>query len=312
MKIGVIMGGMSTEREVSLRTGEEMIRHLDRDRYEAVPIVIDQGADLIRQVQQAGIDLALLALHGQYGEDGTVQGALETLGIPYTGSGILASSLCMNKQLSKMLLKAAGVNTPAGLCWQGMDDYDPQAVERMGYPVIVKPNTGGSSIGIQLVHNETELLAAVQESCRLDQTILIEAYIQGTEITCPIMDGELLPIIGIRSAHSEWFDYTAKYEVGGAEEKVIELPPATEQRVREAALASYRLLQCKVYARVDMILCEGIPYVLEVNTLPGMTAGSLLPKSAAAAGMTFMQVLDRIIDSSLRERGQEWGKLQHV
>ncbi|GGG01957.1 D-alanine--D-alanine ligase [Paenibacillus aceti] len=312
MKIGVIMGGMSTEREVSLRTGEEMIRRLDRDRYEAVPIVIDQGADLIRQVQQAGIDLALLALHGQYGEDGTVQGALETLGIPYTGSGILASSLCMNKQLSKMLLKAAGVNTPAGLCWQGMDDYDPQAVERMGYPVIVKPNTGGSSIGIQLVHNETELLAAVQESCRLDQTILIEAYIQGTEITCPIMDGELLPIIGIRSAHSEWFDYTAKYEVGGAEEKVIELPPATEQRVREAALASYRLLQCKVYARVDMILSEGIPYVLEVNTLPGMTAGSLLPKSAAAAGMTFTQVLDRIIDSSLRERGQEWGKLQHV
>lgn len=312
MKIGVIMGGMSTEREVSLRTGEEMIRHLDRDRYEVVPIVIDQGADLIRQVQQAEIDLALLALHGQYGEDGTVQGALETLGIPYTGSGILASSLCMNKQLSKMLLKAAGINTPAGLCWQGMDDYDPQAVERMGYPVIVKPNTGGSSIGIQLVHNETELLAAVQESCRLDQTILIESYIQGAEITCPIVDGELLPIIGIRSARSEWFDYTAKYEVGGAEEKVIELPPATEQRVREAALASYRLLQCKVYARVDMILSEGIPYVLEVNTLPGMTAGSLLPKSAAAAGMTFTQVLDRIIDSSLRERGQEWGKLQHV
>ncbi|MGM1020144.1 MAG: D-alanine--D-alanine ligase [Bacillota bacterium] len=307
MKIGVIMGGISSEREISLQTGQEMINHLDRSRYEVVPIVIEQRADLITQVQQAGIDIALLALHGQYGEDGTVQGALETLGIPYTGSGVLASSLCMNKQLSKTLLKAAGVHTPAGLCWQGMDDYDPQVVERLGYPVIVKPNTGGSSIGIQLVQNEKELLPAVQEACNLDQAILIEPYYKGTEITCSIVDGEVLPIISISSARSKWFDYKAKYEVGGAEEKVIELPPVIEQRVREAALASYRLLQCKVYARVDMILCQDRPYVLEVNTLPGMTANSLLPKSAAAAGITFTQLLDHIIASSLHERKQEWG-----
>ncbi|WP_025685039.1 D-alanine--D-alanine ligase [Paenibacillus maysiensis] len=307
MKIGVIMGGISSEHEISLQTGQEMINHLDRSRYEVVPIVIEQRADLITQVQQAGIDIALLALHGQYGEDGTVQGALETLGIPYTGSGVLASSLCMNKQLSKTLLKAAGVHTPAGLCWQGMDDYDPQVVERLGYPVIVKPNTGGSSIGIQLVQNEKELLPAVQEACSLDQAILIEPYYKGTEITCSIVDGEVLPIISISSARSKWFDYKAKYEVGGAEEKVIELPPVIEQRVREAALASYRLLQCKVYARVDMILCQDRPYVLEVNTLPGMTANSLLPKSAAAAGITFTQLLDHIIASSLHERKQEWG-----
>ncbi|ALA41962.1 D-alanine--D-alanine ligase [Paenibacillus peoriae] len=307
MKIGVIMGGISSEREISLQTGQEMINHLDRSRYEVVPMVIEQRVDLIMQVQQARIDIALLALHGQYGEDGTVQGALETLGIPYTGSGILASSLCMNKQLSKTLLKAAGVNTPEGLCWQGMNDYDPQVVERLGYPVIVKPNTGGSSIGIQLVQNEKELLPAVQEACSLDQAILIEPYYKGTEITCSIVDGEVLPIISISSARSKWFDYKAKYEVGGAEEKVVELPPVIEQRVREAALASYRLLQCKVYARVDMILCQDRPYVLEVNTLPGMTANSLLPKSAAAAGITFTQLLDHIIASSLHERKQEWG-----
>ncbi|AHC19707.1 D-alanine--D-alanine ligase [Paenibacillus polymyxa] len=307
MKIGVIMGGISSEREISLQTGQEMIDHLDRSRYEVVPMVIEQRVDLIMQVQQAGIDIALLALHGQYGEDGTVQGALETLGIPYTGSGVLASSLCMNKQLSKMLLKAAGVHTPSGLYWQGMDDYDPQVVERLGYPVIVKPNTGGSSIGIQLVQNEKELLPAVQEACSLDQAILIESYYEGTEITCSIVDGEVLPIISISSARSKWFDYKAKYEVGGAEEKVVELPPVIEQRVREAALASYRLLQCKVYARVDMILCQDRPYVLEVNTLPGMTANSLLPKSAAAAGITFTQLLDHIIASSLHERKQEWG-----
>ncbi|MEK4455546.1 D-alanine--D-alanine ligase [Paenibacillus sp. FSL R10-2748] len=307
MKIGVIMGGISSEREISLQTGQEMINHLDRSRYEVVPMVIERRADLIAQVQQAGIDIALLALHGQYGEDGTVQGALETLGIPYTGSGVLASSLCMNKQLSKMLLKAAGVHTPSGLYWQGMDDYDPQVVERLGYPVIVKPNTGGSSIGIQLVQNEKELLPAVQEACSLDQAILIEPYHKGKEITCSIVDGEVLPIISISSARSKWFDYKAKYEVGGAEEKVIELPTVIEQRVREAALASYRLLQCKVYARVDMILCQDRPYVLEVNTLPGMTANSLLPKSAAAAGITFTQLLDHIIASSLHERKQEWG-----
>ncbi|MEC0244237.1 D-alanine--D-alanine ligase [Paenibacillus chitinolyticus] len=312
MRIGVIMGGISSEREVSLQTGQEMIRHLDRSRYEVVPIVIDRRADLITQAQQAGIDLALLALHGRYGEDGTVQGALETLGIPYTGSGVLASSLCMNKQLSKRLLKTVGVHTPEGLCWQGMDDYEPQAVKQLGYPVIVKPNMGGSSIGIQLVHKEKELLTAVQKAGSFDQAILIEPYIKGMELTCSIVDGEVLPIIGVRSAHSEWFDYQAKYEPGGAEEKVIQLPPATRQRVREAALASYRLLQCKVYARVDMILCGDVPYVLEVNTLPGMTGNSLLPKSSAASGMTFTQLLDRIIASSLLERKLEWGMVQDV
>ncbi|RKN75808.1 D-alanine--D-alanine ligase [Paenibacillus ginsengarvi] len=308
MKIGVIMGGFSSEREVSLQTGQEMMRYLDRSRYEVVPIVIERREDFIAQVQRAGIDMALLALHGTYGEDGTVQGALETLGIPYTGSGVLASSLCMNKRLTKMLLQAACVCTPAGLVWQGMDDYDPQTVERLGYPVIVKPNAGGSSIGIQLVRSEQELLAAVQEACRLDQAILIEPYIQGTELTCSIVDGEALPIIGIRAAHSEWFDYKAKYETGGAEEKVIRLPSAVEQRVRETALACYRLLQCKVYARVDIILQGDIPYVLEVNTLPGMTANSLLPKSAAAAGMSFAQLLEKIISCSLQERCREWGR----
>ncbi|GKU78944.1 D-alanine--D-alanine ligase [Paenibacillus sp. L3-i20] len=312
MKVGVIMGGVSSEREVSLQTGQEIINYLDRNSYEVFPIILNHRADLIEQVQQADIDLALLALHGQYGEDGTVQGALETLGIPYTGSGVLASSLCMNKQLTKMLLKAVDVQTPAGLCWHGMDDYAPQAVEQLGYPVIVKPNMGGSSIGVQLVHNEKELLPAVQEAYSIDQSILIESYIEGMELTCSIVDGEILPIIGIRSVHSEWFDYKAKYEIDGAEEKVIQLPPIIEQRVRDAALASYNTLQCKVYARVDMMLYQDVPYVLEVNTLPGMTANSLLPKSAAAAGMTFPQLLDRIIVSSLSVRKQEWEMVQYV
>ncbi|MED4911273.1 D-alanine--D-alanine ligase [Brevibacillus centrosporus] len=307
MRIGVIMGGISSEREVSVQTGTEMINQLDRSQYEVIPILIEKRTDFLTQVQQAGIDFALLALHGQFGEDGTVQGALETLGIPYTGSGVLASSLCMNKHMTKMLLKTAGVQTPMGLYWQGIDDYDPQAVVQLGYPVIVKPNSGGSSIGIQLVKEEKELLPAVQKACSMSEAILIEPHLKGAEITCPILEGELLPIIGIRSMHSEWFDYHAKYEAGGAEEKVISLPPTIEQRVREAALASYRLLHCKVYARVDIILYQDEPIVLEVNTLPGMTANSLLPKSAAAAGIPYTQLLDRLIALSLHERMKEWG-----
>lgn len=312
MKIGVIMGGISSEREVSLQTGREMLQHLDRDRYEAVPIQIDRPSDLIDRVRQERIDLALIALHGEFGEDGTVQGTLETLGIPYTGSGVLASSLCMNKQLSKMLLSAGGVATPLGLNWRGMDDYDPKAVEKLGYPVVVKPNNGGSSIGIGMVRGEQELLPAVRNAMELDPNLVIERYISGTEITCSILNGEVLPVLGIRPAQSEWFDYQAKYETGGAEEKVISLTSLVEKRVHEAALASYRLLQCKVYARIDMILCEDVPYVLEVNTLPGMTANSLLPKSAAAAGITFTQLLDRIIDGSLQERNQTQGMMQNV
>lgn len=312
MKIGVIMGGISSEREVSLQTGREMLQHLDRERYEAVPLRIDRPSDLIDLVRREGIDLALIALHGEFGEDGTVQGTLETLGIPYTGSGVLASSLCMNKQLSKMLLTAGGITTPLGLNWRGMDDYDPKAVEELGYPVVVKPNNGGSSIGIGMVRGEQELLEAVRKAMELDPNIVIERYISGMEITCSILNGKVLPVLGIRPAQSEWFDYQAKYETGGAEEKVIPLSPLVEKRVREAALASYRLLKCGVYARIDMILCDDVPYVLEVNTLPGMTANSLLPKSAAAAGISFTQLLDRIIEGSLQERNQTQGMMQNV
>jgi len=313
MKIGIIMGGVSAEREVSLMTGAQMLQHLDKQKYEAVEIVIDKRSDLIEQVKAAEIELALLALHGTYGEDGTVQGALETLGIPYTGSGVLSSSLCMNKELSKLLLQSAGVATPSWLCWQDKNDYDEQAVQQLGYPVIVKPNTGGSSIGTRLVKGKDELWEAAQEAFQWDTSILIEQYIQGEEVTCCILDGELLPIIGIRSVYSEWFDYKAKYEVGGAKEYVVQLPPEIEERVRAAAQTCYRLLKCSVYARVDLIISDvGIPYVLEVNTLPGMTASSLLPKSAEAAGITFDALLDQIISLSMKERMLTWGGLEHV
>ncbi|MNZ86339.1 D-alanine--D-alanine ligase [compost metagenome] len=259
-----------------------------------------------------GIDIALLALHGAYGEDGTVQGTLETMGIPYTGSGVLSSSICMDKDLSKKLMRCSGVNTADWLCWDSMKDYSQEAVERIGYPVMVKPCSGGSSIGMEKVSSSEELLSAVQKAFACDQSILIESYIQGQEITCSILNGEMLPVLGITSAHAEWFDYSAKYEDGGADERVIDLPAEVYERVRDAALTCYKALKCSVYARVDMLIKDGIPYVLEVNTLPGMTKASLLPKSAQAAGYTFSGLLDEIISLSLTEKSPKEEVLSHA
>ena len=312
MKVGVIMGGVSSEIEVSLNTGREMMNHLDRNQYEVIPVVFRKPEELVEKVK--GLDVALLALHGAYGEDGTIQGMLETLGIPYTGSGVLASSLCMNKDLSKKILCYEGVNTPDWLCWDSLEDYSPEAVERLGYPVMVKPNSGGSSIGIEKVNDEQGLHSAVLKAFMsdTDQSILIERYITGKEITCSILDGELLPVVGITSASSEWFDYSAKYVEGRADEVVLTLPPELEQSVRKAALTCYKALKCSVYARVDILLLDGDPYVLEVNTLPGMTGTSLLPKSGAAAGLSFSALLDRIISCSLTERSKNKGVSVHV
>ncbi|OAB39950.1 D-alanine--D-alanine ligase [Paenibacillus macquariensis subsp. defensor] len=312
MKVGVIMGGISSEIEVSLNTGREMMNHLDHNKYEVIPVVFSKPEELVEKVN--GLDVALLALHGAYGEDGTIQGMLETLGIPYTGSSVLASSLCMNKDLSKKILRYEGVYTPDWLCWDSLDDYSPEAVERLGYPVMVKPNSGGSSIGMEKVNDEHGLHSALLKAFASDpeQSILIERYILGEEITCSILDGELLPVVGITSASSEWFDYSAKYEEGGADEVVLSLPLELDQSVRRAAMTSYKALKCSVYARVDILLLEGDPYVLEVNTLPGMTATSLLPKSGAAAGLSFSALLDRIISCSLTERSKNKGVPVHV
>lgn len=300
------MGGISSELEISMRTGKEMLAHLNPSRYDVIPIVITNRQELIEKVRD--IEFALLALHGEFGEDGTIQGTLETLGIPYSGSGILSSSLCMNKDMAKKMLQGAGVRTPDWLCWNRIADYSAESVERLlGYPVIVKPNSGGSSIGTQLVRTESELRKAVEEAFYWDESVMVERYIEGSELTCPIVNGKLLPIIGIRAAGSDWFDYQAKYDEGGAVEEVVKLPAELDKLVRSNALTCYRNLGCDVYARVDMMVRDGIPYVLEVNTLPGMTTNSLLPKSAQAAGISFSQLLDKIIRYSLEARKRKSG-----
>ncbi|MEH6941428.1 D-alanine--D-alanine ligase [Bacillus sp. JJ722] len=302
MRVGVIMGGVSSEKQVSLMTGEEMIVHLDKNKYEIVPIQLDNKEDLVEKAKN--LDVALLALHGKYGEDGTIQGTLETIGVPYTGSSLLSSSLCMDKNISKKIIRYEGVQTPDWIHLTNMKELNLGEIDKMGYPVVVKPNSGGSSVGVKIVYDQDTIKSSIAEVFKWDSEVMIEKYIKGEEITCSILDGKLLPVVSIRH-QGEFFDYTSKYNDVATIEEVVQLPPEIYNRVSFAAMTCYKSLKCSVYARIDMMIKNGIPYVLEVNSLPGMTKNSLLPKSAQSAGIPYNKLLDLIIENSLKVRGND-------
>ncbi|AOR24428.1 D-alanine--D-alanine ligase [Clostridium taeniosporum] len=298
MKVGVIMGGISSEREISLKSGKSIVDSINKDKYEVVPIVIDEKEDIINKVK--GIDFALLALHGQFGEDGTVQSVLQTLGIPYSGCGPLSSSMCMDKDISKCILKASNIRTAPWINLRRNDEINYQEIEKMGYPVVVKPTHGGSSVATFIIKDEKDIKNAVKEAFEWDSEVIIEKFIKGDEITCPVFLDKMLPVVAIKPK-AEFFDFTAKYSDGGSDEFVIELPKKLHEEVKEMALATYKVLKCEVYARVDMIVTEDkVPYILEVNTLPGMTPNSLIPKSAAGLDISFSELIDMIIDESMK------------
>ncbi|PKK39068.1 D-alanine--D-alanine ligase [Clostridiaceae bacterium JG1575] len=310
MKIGVLMGGVSTEREISLRTGENLYESVDSSRHEKVRIVLNEKKDVFEACKD--LDFALLALHGQFGEDGRVQGILEAMGIPYSGSDVKSSALAMDKDLSKKVLAQSGLPVADWVMVHSLEE-----AQRIAGPflkekgkVCVKPNSGGSSVMTFLCETTEELAHAVQEALTVDWEVMVEEFICGDEITVPILGGRVLPTLLIR-AQSGFFDYTAKYQDeahGGAKEEVIDLPEPLKQRVEDLALATYHTLKCSVYGRVDFILREGVPYLLEINTLPGMTATSLIPRSAKAAGMDYAQLVERIIELSLAQRRREGEK----
>ena len=300
MKVGVIMGGISSEREISLKSGNSVVENIDKNKYEVIPIVIDKKEDIINKVK--GIDFALLALHGQFGEDGTVQAVLQTLGIPYSGCGPLSSAACMDKDMTKSLLQAEGIRTAPWINLRSWDEINYEDIKKLGYPVVVKPTHGGSSVATFIIKEEKEIENAVKEAFKWDNEVMIEKFIKGDEITCPVMGREMFPVVAIKP-HAEFFDYTAKYADGGSDEFVIELEKSLHKEVEKMALDTYRALKCSVYARIDMIITEGgIPYILEVNTLPGMTKASLFPKSAAGRGIDFSGLIDLIIENSLKEK----------
>lgn len=302
MKIGVIMGGISSEREVSLSSGREILNHINFNGYEGVEIILDTKTDIFEKVK--GIDFALLALHGKYGEDGTVQSILDSLEIPYSGCGMLSSALCMDKDLTKTVLRNHGVRTAEWFVVKNASDVTEEMVEVLGYPVVVKPNRGGSSVATFICSSYNEVIEGIKEGLKVDSEVMVEEFIKGDEITVPILDGEALPTLIIKPVKGGFFDYQSKYEDGGAEEVIIEYEEPLQSEINELALKTFSALKCDVYARVDFIVRDGVPYLLEINTLPGMTRTSLFPKSAKGIGLSYQGLLDRIIQSSLKLRAK--------
>ena len=286
MKIGVIMGGTSSEREVSLKSGEQVILNLNKEKYEKiVPIIINSKNEVVEKIK--GIDFAFLALHGKFGEDGSIQGLLESIGIPYSGCSILPSAICMNKGLTKRIVKTVGIDTAKWLVVKKIDEIDYKKIKELQYPVFIKPNNGGSSIATFLVKNESEVEVAVREGLKYDAEVIIEEYIKGEEITSFVLNRDVFPTVRIKSKKSEFFDYSSKYEESGAEEEVVLLEAKLQEKINSISKKVWDVLGCNGYIRIDMILSNGVPYLLEVNTLPGMTKQSLIPKSAKVLGLEF-------------------------
>ncbi len=288
--IGILCGGLSAEREISLRTGAAVEKALLGAGYRAVKI--DAGRDLATQLRTAGVEIAFLSLHGRYGEDGTVQGLLELMGIPYTGSGVLASALAMDKVATKKILLHHELPTPGFACFSKEDDRDGFLDRCRHFPLVVKPAREGSTIGISIVHDRQELTAGLDEALQCDSLVLVEDFIEGLEVTVSVLGEEALPIIQI-VPKGGFYDYQAKYTAGQTEYLLpAPLPAVLYERLQQVAVQACRVLECRGAARVDFMVREREFYCLEVNTIPGMTETSLLPKAAAEAGMNFTELVE--------------------
>ncbi|HEU4685436.1 MAG TPA: D-alanine--D-alanine ligase [Nitrospira sp.] len=305
-RIGVLMGGRSSERDVSLRTGAAVHRALCRRGYDAV--MIDVGPSVIDQIRDHKIGLAFLALHGPGGEDGSIQGFLETLAIPYTGSGVQASAIGMHKVTTKTVLTAHKIPVPAGTVIRRGEATSSAAAlrsARLRWPVVVKPASEGSTIGVTIVRKPADWKSALALAHRYDAEAMVEAYVPGHEVTVSLLgrEGELplvLPSVEI-VAPGGFYDFAAKYEKGKTQYLCpAPLPASVTKQIRDLAVRTYRALSCAGAARVDFrITPRGRPYVLEINTVPGMTETSLLPMAAAKAGIEYDELTERILESAV-------------
>ena len=299
-KIGVFMGGPSTEREISLASGKAVYESLSESglNIAAMDIKTDGKEENIRLIKSQKIDLAFIALHGRFGEDGQIQEILDTLKVPYTGSGALASRLAMDKIASRKIFEASGLHVPRYKTEDRLSYNANWRTQHNGFtlPLVVKPATHGSSIGLSIVDREGCLDKSVDLAFSFDERIIIEEYIRGREVTVGILDELALPVIEI-IPKKRFFDYEAKYQAGMTDYVVpAELEDEIAQNIQEAALSAHKLLGCYGCSRVDMILSsDNIPFVLEVNTIPGLTLTSLLPKAAKVAGIDFSQLCIKLI-----------------
>ena len=295
-KVAVLMGGPSAERDVSLNSGNRVLAALKANGVDAQGI--DADPSVLKQLREEQFDCAFIMLHGRWGEDGVIQGALEVLGIPYTGSGVLASALAMDKWRSKQILRQAGIPTADFELVKSINDLTAVS-ERLGFPLFIKPSREGSSIGMAKVHNLEEMEQAWREAREFDDDVLAEAWIDGPELTAAILGERVLPLIRIEAA-SGFYDYEAKY-VGDSTRYHCPtgLSEQVEQQVSRWAKQTFDVLGCRGWGRIDFMLNQdNEPFVLEANTIPGMTDHSLVPMAAKAAGIDFEQLTLRILEQA--------------
>ncbi len=304
LTLALLAGGKSAEREVSLGSGEQVFRALDKSRYDILRY--DPATDLPLLAKDAKrIDVALIILHGRMGEDGTIQGLLDSLGIPYQGSGVLGSAIAMNKVLSKQLYAMAGLLTSPFMVADRSTPIEASAVvDKLGLPLVIKPEQEGSSIGMTIVREQNDLQGAFEKAWRFDRCCVVEKFISGIEITAGVLGNDdlmALPLIEICPDQShEFFDYKAKYTPGGAKEICpARISRELTEKAQEYARRAHNVLHCRGYSRTDMILSGDDLYILETNTIPGMTATSLFPQASAKAGIEFPRLLDRLIELAL-------------
>ncbi|MFC1837460.1 D-alanine--D-alanine ligase [Thermodesulfobacteriota bacterium] len=304
LQLALLAGGKSGEREVSLKGAEEVAKALDPQKYEVRRY--DPATDLAQLAEDAAtIDAAFILLHGPFGEDGTVQGFLDLLNIPYQGSGVLGSAIAMDKNLSKILYRNKGLKVPDWLMATKEDINSPDKIlDQLGLPLVIKPASQGSSLGMTIARSEDDIPHGLLKGFAIDRQVMVEEFIEGREITGGVIGNvELtsLPIVEIIPGDQyEFFDYEAKYQPGASTEICpAELAEPLTIRAQQYALTAHRALQLRGYSRTDMIVSGDDIYVLETNTIPGMTPTSLLPQAAAAAGLDFSALLDRLIELAL-------------
>lgn len=307
LSLALLAGGNSSEREISLFGAAQVLEALDQAKYSITQY--DPKTDLARLVNDAAnIDVALIIMHGAQGEDGRIQGLLDLLNIPYQGSGVLGSAVSMNKLAAKHLYEQAAL--PGARCravYKHMPDACFDLEKELGLPLVIKPSSAGSSVGVTIVKDAADIKAALKRAFIEDNCVLVEEYIKGVEITVGVLGNdtlEALPVVEIvPNPGYLFFDYEAKYKSGAtAEICPARISPELTLRAQELAKAAHRALFCENYSRSDMIICGDAIYLLETNTIPGMTANSLLPKAAKVAGIEFSALLDKLVELALAKK----------
>ena len=307
MRVALLQGGRSLERGVSLRSGQRVVDALLSLGHEVE--VLDLGPDLVPRLDRSRPEVVFIALHGTEGEDGTIQALLESLGIPYTGPKVAACKVCMDKCLSKYILREHDLPTPDWVSYSeaairdfGAASTFASAVRQVGLPLVAKPASQGSSLGIKVVTSADQIPGALITALSYDRHALLETWVSGRELAVAVLGGEVLPVVEAIPTESDAYDFEARYEIGGASFKCpADRTGAELAEVRRVALAAYRALGCTGFSVVDLILTDDGPRILEINAIPGLTETSLLPQAAEAAGLDFNQLIQRILDLALAE-----------